>query len=165
VLRRLRTWASTPVVILTARDDERDRATALELGADDFVTKPFAMPELLTRVRGVLEHGRPPVPGRSRRIEVGPVCIDLDASLVTRWGQPVGLTRTEYRLLELLATSDGRPCTSRFLSERLWGPGSEHKARSLRDHVASLRRKLDDPSVPELLVTEPGVGYRFVVPT
>jgi two-component system KDP operon response regulator KdpE len=165
VLRRLRAWSTTPVVILTARDDERDRATALELGADDYVTKPFAMAELLARVRGALQHDRSPSLDWPRRIEVGSVCIDLDAGLVTRWGRPVGLTRIEYRLLELLATSGGRLCTSRFLSERLWGPGSERKARSLRDHVASLRRKLDDPSVPELLVTEPGVGYRFVVPT
>jgi two-component system, OmpR family, KDP operon response regulator KdpE len=164
VLRRLRTWASTPVVILTARYDERNRATALELGADDYVTKPFAMAELLTRVSGALRHGRSPSPDKPRRIEIGPVCIDLDAGLVTRWGQPVALTRIEYRLLEILATSGGRLCTSRFLSERLWGPGSEQKARSLRDLVASLRRKLDDPSVPELLVTEPGLGYRFVVP-
>jgi two-component system KDP operon response regulator KdpE len=123
------------------------------------------MAELLARVRGALRHDRSPSPGRPRRIEVGPVCIDLDAGLVTRWGQPVGLTRIEYRLLELLATSGGRLCTSRFLSEHLWGRESEQKARSLRGHVASLRRKLDDPSVPELLVTEPGVGYRFVVPT
>ena len=164
MLRRLRTWSMTPVVILTAVDDELDRATALDLGANDYVTKPFDMPELLTRVRGALEHGRLPGPDRPRRIEVSPVCIDLDAGLVTRWGQPVGLSRTEYRLLEILATSGGRLCTSRFLSERLWGPGSEHKGRSLRDHVAGLRRKLEDPSVPELLVTEPGVGYRFVVP-
>jgi two-component system, OmpR family, KDP operon response regulator KdpE len=165
VLRRLRTWATTPVVILTAVDDQSDRATALELGADDYVTKPFTMAELLARVRGALQHDRSQSPDRPRRIEVGPVCIDLDAGLVTRWGQPVQLTRTEYQLLEILATSGGRLCTSRFLSEHLWGPGSEHKARSLREHVASLRRKLDDPSVPELLVTEPGIGYRFVVPT
>jgi two-component system KDP operon response regulator KdpE len=151
-------------VILTARDDERDRARALELGADDYVTKPFAMTELLARVRGALGHGRSPRPGRPRRIEVGPVCIDLEAGLVTRWGRPVPLTRTEYRLLEILATSEGRLCTGRFLSERLWGPGSEQKARPLRVHLASQRRKLDDPSAPELLVTEPGVGYRFVVP-
>jgi len=165
VLRRLRTWATMPVVILTARDDERDRATALELGADDYVTKPFTMAELLARVRGALEHDRSPSLDGPRRIEVGPVCIDLDAGLVTRWGQPVGLTRIEYRLLEILATSGGRLCTSHFLSQRLWGAGSEQKRRSLRDHVASLRRKLDDPSVPELLITEPGIGYRFVVPT
>jgi two-component system KDP operon response regulator KdpE len=164
VLRRLRAWTTTPVVILTAVDDEADKAIAFDLGADDYVTKPFAMPELLARVRGALRHGRLPGPGRPRRIEVGPVCIDLDAGLVTRWGQPVGLTRTEYRLLEILATSGGRLCTSRFLSERLWGPGSGQKARSLRDQVASLRRKVDDPSAPELLVTEPGMGYRLVVP-
>jgi two-component system, OmpR family, KDP operon response regulator KdpE len=164
VLRRLRAWTTTPVVILTAVDDEGDKATALELGADDYVTKPFAMTELLGRVRGALRHGRSQGLDRPRRLEVGPVCIDLDAGLVTRWGRGVRLTRTEYRLLEILATSGGRLCTSRFLSERLWGPGSE-KDQLLRDHVASLRRKLDDPSVPELLVTEPGMGYRFVVPT
>jgi two-component system KDP operon response regulator KdpE len=164
VLRRLRGWTMTPVVILTARDNEGDKATALELGADDYVTKPFAMAELLARVRGALLH-RSQGLERPRRIEVGPVCIDLDAGLVTRWGQPVGVTGTEYRLLEILATSGGRLCTSRFLSEQLWGSGSEQKRRSLRDHVASLRRKLDDPSVPELLVTEPGGGYRFVIPS
>jgi two-component system, OmpR family, KDP operon response regulator KdpE len=164
VLRRLRAWTTTPVVILTAVDDQHRKAKALDLGADDYVTKPFTMTDLLTRVRGALQHGQSQSPDRPRRIEVGPVCIDLDAGLVTRWGQPVRLTRTEFRLLELLATSGGRLCTSRFLSERLWGPGSELKGRSLRDLVASLRRKLDDPSVPELLVTEPGIGYRFVVP-
>jgi two-component system KDP operon response regulator KdpE len=165
VLGRLRTWTTTPVVILTAVDDERGKATALDLGADDYVTKPFAMTDLLARIRGALRHGQSQSLDRPRPIEVGPVCIDLDAGLVTRWGQPVRLTRTEYRLLEILATSGGRLCTSRFLSERLWGPGSEYKGRSLRDHVASLRRKLDDPSVPELVVTEPGMGYRFVAPT
>jgi two-component system KDP operon response regulator KdpE len=165
VLARLRTWTTMPVVILTAVDDERDKATALDLGADDYITKPFTMTELLARVRGALQHRRSQRPDRPRRIEVGPVCIDLDAGLVTRWGQPVRLTRTEYRLLEILATNEGRLCTNRVLSQRLWGAGSEQKRRTLRDHVASLRRKLDDPSVPELLVTEPGIGYRFVVPT
>jgi two-component system, OmpR family, KDP operon response regulator KdpE len=165
VLRRLRTWTTTPVVILTAADDQHRRTMAFDLGVDDYVTKPFAMADLLARVRGAVQQGRPRNPDRPRRIEVGPVCIDLDAGLVTQWGQPVQLTRSEYRLLEILATSGGRLCTSRFLSERLWGAGSEQKGRSLRDHVASLRRKLDDPSVPELLITEPGIGYRFVMPT
>jgi two-component system KDP operon response regulator KdpE len=165
VLRRLRAWTTTPVVILTAVDDQHRRATALDLGADDYVTKPFAMTDLLARVRGALQHSRSQSPDRQRRIEVGPVCIDLDAGHVTRSGQQVRLTGTEYRLLEILATSGGRLCTSHFLSERLWGTGSEQKSRSLRDHVASLRRKLDDPSVPELLITEPGIGYRLVVPT
>jgi two-component system KDP operon response regulator KdpE len=164
VLARLRTWTTMPVVILTAVDDEHRRARALDLGADDYITKPFAMTDLLARVRKALQHSRSQSPDRPRRIEVGPVCIDLAAGLVTRWGQPVQLTRSEYRLLEILATSGGRLCTSRFLSERLWGPGSGQKARSLRDQVASLRRKVDDPSAPELLVTEPGMGYRLVVP-
>jgi two-component system KDP operon response regulator KdpE len=162
VLRRLRAWTTTPVVILTAVDDQHRRAMAFDLGADDYVTKPFAMADLLARVHGALRHGRSAGLDRPRRIEVGPVCIDLDAGLVTRWGQPVELTRIEYRLLEILATSEGRLCTSSFLSERLWGPGSE-KDQPLRDHVASLRRKLDDPFVPELVVTEPGMGYRLVV--
>jgi two-component system KDP operon response regulator KdpE len=164
VLRRLRARTTTPVVILTARDGERDKATALDLGADDYVTKPFAMTELLARVRGALLHDRSQGLDRPRRIEAGPIRIDLDAGLVSRWGQPVELTGTEFRLLEILATSGGRLCTSRFLSERLWGPGPEPRGRSLRAQVAGLRRKLDDPSVPELLVTEPGGGYRFVVP-
>jgi two-component system KDP operon response regulator KdpE len=166
VLRRLRTWTTTPVVILTAVGDERDKATALDLGADDYVTKPFAMAELLARVRGALRHGQSSQNlNQPRRIQTGPVCIDLDAGAVTRWGQPVRLTPTEYRLLEILATSRGQLCTSRVLSERLWGTWGEQRARLLRDHVASLRRKLDDPSAPELLVTEPGMGYRFIVPT
>jgi two-component system, OmpR family, KDP operon response regulator KdpE len=165
VLRRLRASTTAPVVILTAVDDDHRRATAFDLGADDYVTKPFTMTDLLARVRGALRHGLSQRLDGPRTIAVGPVCIDLAAGLVTRWGQPVRLTPTEYRLLEILATSGGQLCTSRSLSERLWGPESEQKGQLLRGHVASLRRKLDDPSVPELLVTEPGMGYRFVVPT
>jgi two-component system KDP operon response regulator KdpE len=164
VLRRLRTWATTPVVILTAVDGERDKATALDLGADDYVTKPFGMTDLVARIRVVLRHGQTQSLTRPRRIQAGTVQIDLDAGLVTRGGQPVQLTRTEYRLLEVLATNAGRLCTHRFLLERVWGSGYEQKGHYLRVHMASLRRKLDDPSVPQLLVTEPGMGYRFVVP-
>src|SRR4029453_15383122 len=142
VLARLRGWATTPVVILTAVDDQRDRATALELGADDYVTKPFTMTDLLARVRGALQHSRSQSPDRPRRIEVGPVCIDLAAGLVTRGGQPVQLTPPQYRLLEILAPRGGRLSPSRFLSERLWGAGSVQKGRSLGVHVASLHRKL-----------------------
>jgi two-component system KDP operon response regulator KdpE len=138
VLRRLRAWATTPVVIVTAVDDERDKATALDLGADDYVTKPFTMTELLARVRGALRHGQSQSLKRPRSIEVGPVCIDLDAGLVTRWGQPVRLTRTEYRLLEILATNDlsgttwpafaasstTHPCPSCLLPNRAWATAS-----------------------------------------
>ena len=165
VLRRLRTWATTPVVVLTAVDDQRDRTAALELGADDYVTKPFTMAELMTRVRGAVRHGGAEALDRPPCIQVGGVRIDLAAGAITRWGEPVRLTRTEYQLLEVLASNAGRLCSDRYLLRRLWGPGTEHKGRDLRADVASLRRKLDDPSVPELLVTEPGLGYRLVVPS
>ena len=164
VLRRLRIWATTPVVILTAAGAERDKATALDLGADDYITKPFGMAELLARIRVALRHGQAQGPKRPRSIQAGDVHIDLDAGRVTRGGQPVRLTRTEYRLLEVLATNTGRLCTHRFLLERVWGPGYEQKGQNLRVHMASLRSKLDDSSVPQLLVTEPGMGYRFMVP-
>jgi two-component system KDP operon response regulator KdpE len=162
-LRRLRTWTATPVVILTAVDGERDKVTALDLGADDYVTKPFGMAELLARIRVALRHGQAHGPERPHRIQAGDVAIDLDAGLVTRRGDPVRLTRTEYRLLEVLATNAGRLCTHRFLLEQVWGPGYEEESQYLRVYVANLRKKLDDPSAPQLLLTEPGMGYRFVV--
>ncbi len=163
-LRRLRTWTATPVVILTAVDGERDKVTALDLGADDYVTKPFGMAELLARIRVALRHGQGQDPERPHRIQGGEVTIDLDAGLVTRHGQPVRLTRTEYRLLEVLATNAGRLCTHRFLLEQVWGPGYEEESQYLRVYVANLRKKLDDPAAPQLLRTEPGMGYRFVPP-
>jgi two-component system, OmpR family, KDP operon response regulator KdpE len=163
-LRRLRTWTTTPVVILTAVDGERDKVAALDLGADDYVTKPFGMAELLARIRVTLRHGQAHGPERPPRIQAGEVTIDLDAKLVTRQGAPVRLTRTEYRLLEVLATNPGRLCTHRFLLEQVWGPGYEEESQYLRVYVANLRKKLDDPAAPQLLLTEPGMGYRFALP-
>ena len=163
-LRRLRTWTATPVVILTAVDGERDKVTALDLGADDYVTKPFGMAELLARIRVALRHGQTQSPERPPRIQAGEVAIDLDAGLVTRRGEPVRLTRTEYRLVEVLATNAGRLCTHRFLLEQVWGPGYEEESQYLRVYVANLRKKLDDPAAPQLLLTEPGMGYRFMPP-
>jgi two-component system, OmpR family, KDP operon response regulator KdpE len=163
-LRRLRTWTGTPVVILTAVDGERDKVAALDLGADDYVTKPFGMAELLARIRVALRHGQAQGAERPHSIQAGDVRIDLDAGLVARRGQAVRLTRTEYRLLEVLATNAGRLCTHRFLLEKVWGPGYEQESQYLRVYVANLRKKLDDPSAPQLLLTEPGMGYRFVTP-
>jgi two-component system KDP operon response regulator KdpE len=164
VLRRLRTWTQIPVVVLTAIDSERDKVTALDLGADDYVTKPFGVAELMARVRVALRHGARTGADRPRVVHAGEVAIDLDAKLVTRGGAPVRLTPTEYRLLETLAVNAGRLCTHRFLLERVWGPGYGDESQYLRVYMANLRKKLDDPAAPQLLLTEPGMGYRFVVP-
>ena len=164
VLRRLRTWTEVPVVVLTATDSERDKVTALDLGADDYVTKPFGVAELMARIRVALRHARGASADRPRVIGAGGLSIDLDAKLVTRDGAPVRLTPIEYRLLETLATNAGRLCTHRFLLERVWGPGYGDESHYLRVYMANLRKKLDDPSAPQVLLTEPGMGYRFVVP-
>jgi len=143
VLRRLRAWATTPVVIVTAVDDERDKATALDLGADDYVTKPFTMTELLARVRGALRHGQSQNLKRPRSIEVGPVCVDLDAGLVTRWGQPVRLTSTEYRLRGRPSPQARRPVGARVACHRT-GHGLPLRRAGLRSshppHHRSSRR-------------------------
>jgi two-component system, OmpR family, KDP operon response regulator KdpE len=164
VLRRLRTWTEVPVVVLTAIDSERDKVNALDLGADDYVTKPFGVAELMARIRVALRHARGGTADRPRVVQAGDLSIDLDAKLVTRDGAPVRLTPIEYRLLETLATNAGRLCTHRFLLERVWGPGYGDESHYLRVYMANLRKKLDDPSAPQVLLTEPGMGYRFVVP-
>jgi DNA-binding response OmpR family regulator len=164
VLRRLRTWTQVPVVVLTAIDGERDKVTALDLGADDYVTKPFGVAELMARIRVALRHARGAAADGLRVVQAGELSIDLDAKLVTREGAPVRLTPIEYRLLETLATNAGRLCTHRFLLERVWGPGYGDESHYLRVYMANLRKKLDDPSAPQVLLTEPGMGYRFVVP-
>jgi two-component system KDP operon response regulator KdpE len=164
VLRRLRTWTKVPVVVLTAIDSERDKVAAFDLGADDYVTKPFGVAELMARVRVAIRHGQGAAADRPRVIHAGDVVIDLDAKLVTRTGAPVRLTPTEYRLLEIMAVNAGRLCTHRFLLERVWGPGYSEESQYLRVYMANLRKKLDDPAAPQLLLTEPGMGYRFVIP-
>ena len=164
VLRRLRTWSAVPVVVLTATDAERDKVTAFELGADDYVTKPFGMAELLARIKVALRHGEQAkgTVARPHVVEAGDVRVDLDAKLVTRGGESAHLTRTEYGLVEVLAANAGRLCTHRFLLERVWGPGYERESQYLRVYMANLRKKLDDPAAPSIIITEPGMGYRFV---
>ncbi len=161
VLQRLRSWTAVPVVVLTAADGEHDKVKAFQLGADDYVTKPFSMVELIARVQVAIRHGQHARANRSPVIAVGDVRIDLDAQQVTRDGEPVRLTRIEYRLLDVLATNAGRLCSHRFLLEQVWG---EEQSQYLRVYIANLRKKLDDPAAPHLLLTEPGLGYRLVLP-
>jgi len=159
VLRDLRTWSDVPVIVLSARGQEADKVRALDLGADDYLTKPFGMAELLARLRAVLRRSTVVL---SSRITSGPVVIDLTAHLVTKHGQPIHLTPTEFDLLRVLATNAGKVLTHRQVLERVWGGYASENVQQLRVYVNYLRRKLeDDPARPTLIVTEPGVGYRF----
>jgi two-component system KDP operon response regulator KdpE len=161
VLRRLREWSAAPVVILSARGQESDKVAALDGGADDYLTKPFGVPELLARVRVALRHA-------ARRPDANPVyrCggleIDLAARRVARDGAPVKLTNLEYRLLACLARHSGKVLTHRQLLREVWGPGAASEVQYLRVFVANLRKKLEpDPARPRYLHTEQGVGYRL----
>jgi two-component system, OmpR family, KDP operon response regulator KdpE len=160
VLRRLRTWSTTPVVVLSARAESTEKVEALDLGADDYVTKPFGMEELLARIRAAARRAGSDVPV----LEAGDLVIDLPARRVTRADQVVRLTPTEWGLLEVLVRTPGRLVTQRDLLHEVWGPAYDKETNYLRVYVGSLRKKLeDDPSSPRHLITEPGIGYRFEV--
>ncbi|MBX9625080.1 MAG: response regulator [Gemmataceae bacterium] len=159
VLRRLREWLSAPVIVLSARDQEAQKVAALDGGADDYVTKPFGLGELLARMRTALRHAARPAP--EPVVAVGDLSLDLAARLVTRAGAEVHLTPLEYKLLATLMKHAGKVLTHRFLLREVWGPGVAHETHTLRVFVAGLRRKLGEPARPRYLLTEPGVGYRF----
>lgn len=159
VLRDTRTWSQVPVIVLSARGQESDKVHALDMGADDYLTKPFGIQELLARLRAVMRRAAPPT---ESVLTVGPVTIDIGRHEVTRNGQAVHLTPTEFDLLRVLATNAGRVLTHRQLLEQVWGGYAAENAPQLRVYVNYLRRKLeDDPAHPRLIVTEPGIGYRF----
>ncbi len=161
VLRRFRRFSSAPVVVLSARDRREDKVAALDLGADDYVTKPFDPHELLARLRAALRRS-PPGQGQPSAWRIGDLEIDLGLRQVRRQGESIRLTRTELSLLEELAGSPGRLLTHEHLLRRIWGeqaPG----VSSLRAHVKGLRRKLgDDAANPTLILSETGVGYRWI---
>ena len=161
VTRALRRNRRTPIIVVSARGQERDKVTALDLGADDYLTKPFGTGELLARMRAALRHAGPG-PEAPLVYEAGDVRVDLARRLVERAGAPVHLTRTEYRLLEALVRSAGRVVTHRQLLEAVWGPNYTEQTHYLRVYMGQLRQKLEaDPARPRLLRTEPGVGYRL----
>jgi two-component system, OmpR family, KDP operon response regulator KdpE len=160
VIRGVRGWSSTPIIVLSAWGQESQKVAALDAGADDYVTKPFGMDELLARLRAAVRRAAPapdePV------ITTADFTIDLADKRVTRADGDVRLTPTEWQLLEVLARNTGRLVTQRQLLHEVWGPGYQNEAHYLRVHVANLRRKLEpDPSAPRYLLTEPGMGYRF----
>jgi len=162
VARELRSVSAVPIVMLTARAAEEDRIRGLELGADDYVTKPFSVPELLARMRVALRRGARGIEAGDRVVRIEDVEIDLARRIVTRAGVEVHLTPTEYGLVRFLAQNAGRVVTHGQLLRSVLGNGYEDAIGSLRVYIASLRRKLEaDPSEPRLIVTEPGVGYRL----
>jgi two-component system, OmpR family, KDP operon response regulator KdpE len=163
VLKRLREWTQTPVIILTVQDAEADKIAALDCGADDYVTKPFNTGELLARLRAARRHADKSQPAEPV-FQSGELVVDLVARRVTRKGQPVKLTATEYSLLRLFIQHAGKVLTHRQILREVWGPTHEEHTHYLRVYLAHLREKLEkNPAAPMLLVTEPGVGYRLVV--
>src|SRR3954447_13372094 len=160
--RRFREWSQAPIIVLSARGREADKVEALDAGADDYLTKPFGVAELLARIRVALRHARQATGASGPVIEIGPLRLDLARRHVTVGGREVHLTPIEYRLLTLLAGNAGKVLTHRQILKEVWGPGHTEESHYLRVYMAQLRRKIEaDPARPHLLVTEPGVGYRM----
>lgn len=161
VVEGLRGWTTVPIIVLSVRDAEADKIAALDAGADDYVTKPFSMGELLARLRAAERRGAPG-PGEEPVIITDSFTVDLAAKRVERDGEDVHLTPTEWQLLETLVRSPGKLISQRQLLQTVWGPQYERETNYLRVYLAQLRRKLEqDPSRPRHLITEPGMGYRF----
>ena len=162
VCRELRTWSDAPVIVLSAVGEEREKIAALDAGADDYVTKPFSVDELLARLRAVL---RRLTPQEGPVLQVGELVIDVPARLVTRATERVKLTPHEFDLLRVLAQNRGKLLTHRMLLREVWGPAYGDEAHYLHVYVSHLRAKIErDPARPEILLTEPGAGYRLVDP-
>lgn len=166
VCRSVRAWSDVPIIVLSAESTEHRKVMALDEGADDFVTKPFSMPELLARVRVALRHRAPADPGTDATVlVVGDLRIDQPAHRVTVGDRTVDLTPKEFAFLALLARHPGRVHTHRAILQSVWGPAYGTETQYLRVYASQIRKKLaDDPAAPRL-VTEPGVGYRLVDPT
>lgn len=162
VLQGIRGWSSIPVIVLSARSTSAEKVEALDAGADDYVTKPFGMAELLARVRAAVRRGAPGTGEVAEPVVTADFTVDLDAHRVLRGGEPVRLTPTEWSMLEILVRHSGKLVPGKQLLVDVWGPAYETETHYLRVYMAQLRRKLEpDPAKPRYLITEPGVGYRF----
>jgi two-component system, OmpR family, KDP operon response regulator KdpE len=161
VIRALREWSRVPIIVLSARDREGEKIAALDLGADDYVSKPFGIGELMARIRTLLRH-RSHEDGETTVFGESGLVVDTLAHTVTRDGSPLRLTPKEYDLLHLLVRNAGRVLTHRQILHAVWGPANVEDTQYLRVFVGRLRQKIElDPAQPQLIVTEPGVGYRF----
>ena len=163
-LRDLRAWSQVAVIVLSARSDEADKIAALDAGADDYLTKPFGVGELMARVRVAVRRGQKASEAGSAVFAFGKVTVDFSARRVQRDGEPVHLTPIEYRLLGVLIANVGRVLTHRTLLRDVWGPAHSESTHYLRVYMGQLRQKLeDDPAQPRHILTETGVGYRLLV--
>ena len=162
VIRDLRSWSGVPIIILSARSNEDDKIGALDAGADDYLTKPFGVGELLARTRALLRRNLRAGHTAASVVTFGEISVDLSRRAVLRSGEPVHLTPIEYRLLGVLLTNAGRVLTHRHLLKEVWGPSYTESNHYLRVYVGHLREKLEaDPAQPRYILTETGVGYRF----
>ncbi len=162
VLRKLRILARTPVIVLSARDRESEKIAALDLGADDYVEKPFAMGELLARMRTALRHSQNAA-SDSQCVVADELMVNVPKRIVTRNGAPAKLTPKEFDLLAFLARHAGRPLTHREILKAVWGPAHQNDSQYLRVFIGQLRAKIEEnAATPKIIVTEPGVGYRFL---
>lgn len=169
ILKKVREWSGMPIIVVSARTHEKDKVEALDLGADDYITKPFGTSELLARIRTAIRHSRTaylaPDGGPSGSFTAGGLVIDYDKHRVYVDGNDANLTQNEYRLVSLLGKYAGKVLTYDFLIKEIWGPNMENNNRILRVNMANIRRKLEkNPAQPKYIFTEIGVGYRMLDP-
>jgi two-component system KDP operon response regulator KdpE len=164
VCRQLRGWSQVPILVLSVREDEPDKVAALDMGADDYLTKPFGIDELMARVRALMRRASAQGAPKAVRFRADELQIDLDARRISRSGVEVRLTKTEWALLAELCQHPGKLLTHRWLLERVWGPGYAGDVDVLRVFISQLRKKLEqDPGRPKLIATDPGIGYRWLL--
>ena len=163
LLREIRSWSNVPVVVVSARGQERDKVRALDGGADDYITKPFGTEELLARIRAALRHGQRMAEGEKSVYNIGGLQVDTERRIVRVDGREVHLTQIEYKIVTLLCRNAGKVITHDTMIREIWGPFSNCDTQLLRVNMANIRRKIEkDPAMPEYILTEIGVGYRMV---
>ncbi|MBO0440997.1 response regulator transcription factor [Candidatus Enterococcus ikei] len=164
VLKKIRESSSVPIIIISARDHENNKVEALDLGADDYITKPFGTPELLARIRTALRHATSgsDLQSEVKKINNGDLCIDIEHHTVSKKGQVIHLTPNEYKIIQVLGENIGKVLTHTYISQKVWGPYS-NESQTLRVNMSNIRKKIEDnPVEPEYILTEIGIGYRML---
>lgn len=162
VCAQIREWSPVPIIILSVRDSEKDKVAALDKGADDYLTKPFGIEELLARIRVAIRHSQQSIGNKETVIHAGPITLDMSRHIVTNNGNELKLTATEFKLLSYLAAHSDRVLTHQAILTHVWGFVESDHLEYLRVYIGQLRKKIEEnPEDPKLIVTDPGIGYRF----